>query len=212
MMNETNEIKLNQKERAIYGFIADRIKRGEFAPSVRDIKEGLGIKSTSTVHNYLNKLEKNGYIQREAGKSRAIRIDNIGKNGEETLVRVPVLSKVTADIPVLAVENHEGYVDFPIHKKAYSNMQLFALRAKGNSMVEAGIIDGDYIIAEKTDNAENGDIIVVLVESEVMVRKYYTESGEEIRLQPCNSEARPLLVRETEAAVLGRVISVMRFY
>ena len=200
---------LNPKERAIYEFIINTIKKEGFSPSVRDIKETLGIKSTSTVHNYLEKLEKKGYIQKEAGKSRTIRVDNIDASGRKTSIKVPILGKVTAGIPILAVENHEGYLDFPIYKQSYLNAKLFALRIRGDSMIEAGIMDSDYIIVERRNYAADGEIVVALIDDEATVKKYYVENGY-IRLQPCNSNMRPIIVQDV--AILGRVISVMRFY
>jgi len=122
---------------------------------------------------------------------------------------VPILGKVTAGIPILAIENHEGYLDFPIYKQRYLNVKLFALRIKGDSMIEAGIMDGDYIIVERKNYAEDGEIVVALIEDEATVKKYYAEAGY-IRLQPCNPNMRPLIVEE--ATILGRVVSVMRFY
>ena len=200
---------LNPKERAIYEFIVNTIKKEGFSPSVRDIKETLGIKSTSTVHNYLEKLEKKGYIQKEAGKSRTIRVDSVDASGRKTSIKVPIVGKVTAGVPILAVENHEGYLDFPVYKQSYLNSKLFALRIKGDSMIEAGIMNGDYVVVERKNYAANGEIVVALIEDEATVKKYYEEANY-IRLQPCNPNMRPLIVQEV--AILGRVISVMRFY
>jgi len=200
---------LNIKERAVYEFIIGTIKKEGFSPSVRDIKIALNIKSTSTVHAYLEKLEKKGYIQKEAGKSRTIRVDNIDSNGRRTSIKVPIVGQVTAGVPILAAENHDGYLDFPIYKQSYLNAKLFALRIRGDSMIEAGIMNGDYVVVEKKSYADNGEIIVALVDDEATVKKYYNEDGN-IRLQPCNASMRPIIVKE--AAVLGKVISVLRFY
>ena len=200
---------MNHKERAVYEFIIDTIKKEGFSPSVRDIKIALDIKSTSTVHAYLEKLEKKGYIQKEAGKSRTIRVDNVDASGRRTSIRVPIVGQVTAGIPILAIENHDGYLDFPIYKQSYLNARLFALRIRGDSMVEAGIIHGDYVVVEKRNYADNGEIVVALIDDEATVKKYYVEDGT-IRLQPCNPTMRPILVKD--ATVLGKVISVLRFY
>ena len=200
---------MNYKERAVYEFIIDKIKKEGFSPSVRDIKIALNIKSTSTVHAYLEKLEKKGYIQKEAGKSRTIRVDNVDSNGRRTSIRVPILGQVTAGIPILAIENHDGYLDFPIYKQSYLNARLFALRIRGDSMVEAGIMNGDYVVVEKKNYADNGEIVVALIDDEATVKKYYIEDGN-IRLQPCNQNMRPIIVKD--ATVLGKVISVLRFY
>ena len=200
---------LNHKERAVYEFIIDKLKKEGFSPSVRDIKIALNIKSTSTVHSYLEKLENKGYIQKEAGKSRTIRVDNIDTNGRRTTIKVPIIGQVTAGVPILAAENHDGYLDFPIYKQSYLNSKLFALRIRGDSMIEAGIMHGDYAVVEKRNYADNGEIVVALIDDEATVKKYYNEDGS-IRLQPCNHSMRPIIVRE--AMVLGKVISVMRFY
>ena len=200
---------MNHKERAVYEFIIDTIKKEGFSPSVRDIKIALNIKSTSTVHAYLEKLEKKGYIQKEAGKSRTIRVDNVDSSGRRTSIRVPILGQVTAGIPILAIENHDGYLDFPIYKQSYLNSRLFALRIRGDSMIEAGIMNGDYVVVEKRNYADNGEIVVALIDDEATVKKYYAEDGG-IRLQPCNSSMRPIIVKDV--AVLGKVISVLRFY
>jgi repressor LexA len=200
---------MNLKERAVYDFIIETIKKEGFSPSVRDIKIALNIKSTSTVHSYLEKLEKKGYIQKEAGKSRTIRVDNVDVSGKRTSIKVPIIGKVTAGIPILAAENREGYLDFPIYKQNYLNAKLFALKIRGDSMVEAGIMNGDYIVVEKRNYADNGEIVVALIDEEATVKKYFIEDGN-IRLQPCHPSMQPIIVRE--AAVLGKVISVLRFY
>ena len=201
---------MNHKERAVYEFIIDTIKKEGFSPSVRDIKMALDIKSTSTVHAYLEKLEKKGYIQKEAGKSRTIRVDNVDASGRRTSIRVPIVGQVTAGIPILAIENHDGYLDFPIYKQSYLNARLFALRIRGESMIEAGIMHGDYVVVEKRNYAENGEIVVALIDDEATVKKYFIEDGGTIRLQPCNPAMRPIIVKD--ATVLGKVISVLRFY
>ena len=206
-MAEANQ--MNHKERAVYEYIIDTIKKEGFSPSVRDIKISLNIKSTSTVHAYLEKLEKKGYIQKEAGKSRTIRVDNVDTTGRRTSIRVPILGQVTAGIPILAIENHDGYLDFPIYRQSYLNARLFALKIRGDSMIEAGIMNGDYVVVEKKNYAENGEIVVALLDDEATVKKYYIEDGN-IRLQPCNPAMRPLIVKD--ATVLGKVISVLRFY
>jgi len=200
---------MNHKERAVYEYIIDTIKKEGFSPSVRDIKIALDIKSTSTVHAYLEKLEKKGYIQKEAGKSRTIRVDNVDSSGRRTSIRVPILGQVTAGIPILAIENHDGYLDFPIYKQSYLNARLFALKIRGESMIEAGIMHGDYVVVEKRNYADNGEIVVALIDDEATVKKYYVEDGT-IRLQPCNPTMRPIVVKD--ATVLGKVISVLRFY
>ncbi|MCL2158525.1 MAG: transcriptional repressor LexA [Oscillospiraceae bacterium] len=205
--NQSNQ--LNFKERAVYEFIIGTIKKDGFSPSVRDIKIALNIKSTATVHSYLEKLEKKGYIEKEAGKSRTIRVDNIDLQGKRTSIKVPIIGKVTAGVPILAAENREGFLDFPIYRQSYLSAKLFALKIRGDSMIEAGIMDGDYVVVEKKSYADNGEIVVALIDEEATVKKYYFEE-DAVRLQPCNSAMRPIFVKDV--AVLGIVISVMRFY
>lgn len=200
---------MNYKERAVYEYIINTIKKEGFSPSVRDIKLALDIKSTSTVHAYLEKLEKKGYIQKEAGKSRTIRVDNIEMGGRRTSIRVPIVGQVTAGVPILAIENHDGYLDFPIYKQSYLNARLFALRIKGESMIEAGIMNEDYVVVEKRNYAENGEIVVAMIDDEATVKKYYFENGN-VRLQPCNPTMRPIILKDV--VILGKVISVLRFY
>ncbi len=199
---------LKEKEKAIYEYITDVIRRKGYSPSVRDIQNALRIKSTSTVHSYLAKLERKGYIQKESGKSRTLRIDNILAEPQRT-VRVPILGKIAAGMPILAIENHEGYIDFPVMNRSYQANQLFALRVRGESMIEAGILEGDIIIVRKENVAENGDIVVALVGDEATVKTFYREDGR-FRLQPENSAMAPIIV--DDVYILGRVVSVLRFY
>lgn len=199
---------LKEKEKAIYEYITDVIRRKGYSPSVRDIQNALRIKSTSTVHSYLAKLERKGYIQKESGKSRTLRIDNIIAEPQRT-VRVPILGKIAAGLPILAIENHEGYIDFPVMNRSYQANQLFALRVRGESMIEAGILEGDIIIVRKENVAENGDIVVALVGDEATVKTFYREDRR-FRLQPENSAMAPIFV--DDVYILGRVVSVLRFY
>lgn len=199
---------LKEKEKAIYEYITDVIRRKGYSPSVRDIQNALRIKSTSTVHSYLAKLERKGYIQKESGKSRTLRIDSILAEPQRT-VRVPILGKIAAGMPILAIENHEGYIDFPVMNRSYQANQLFALRVRGESMIEAGILEGDIIIVRKENIAENGDIVVALVGDEATVKTFYREDGR-FRLQPENSAMAPIIV--DDVYILGRVVSVLRFY
>lgn len=199
---------LNTKEQQIYDYIYESISRDGFSPSVRDIQNALAIKSTSTVHAYLSKLEEKGYIQKENGKSRTLRVENI-KGDIHRIAKVPLLGKVTAGMPILAVENFEGYIDFSTMNRSYAYNDLFALRVQGESMIEAGIFDGDIVVIKKTPYAENGEIVVALVEDEATVKRFFREDGH-FRLQPENSAMEPIIV--DEVYILGRVISVQRYY
>ena len=199
---------LTDREREIYNYILNAIKNEGYSPSVRDICNALNMKSTSTVHTYLERLERKGMIQKESGKSRTLRIENEGIHSSST-VRVPILGKVAAGMPILAVENYEGYIDFPRPSSNVTSNDMFALRIQGDSMIEAGILDGDLIIVEKRTTAEDGEIIVALVDDEATVKTFYREA-DCFRLQPENRAMEPIYVREL--LVLGKVVASMRFY
>ncbi|MCQ2426239.1 MAG: transcriptional repressor LexA [Lachnospiraceae bacterium] len=200
---------LTDKEKAMYDFICDTIRREGFSPSVRDIQNALGIKSTSTVHSYLNRLEEKGAIQKESGKSRTLRVDAKVGEPSRTTVKVPIVGRVTAGMPILATENFEGYFDFPLMNRSYAGNSLFALRVRGTSMIGVGIMDGDVIVVRKQSAAENGDIVVALVGEEATVKTFYKENGH-FRLQPENPTMEPIIV--DEVIILGQVISSFRFY
>lgn len=203
--------RLNAKEKAVYDYISDAIRRDGYPPTVRDIQSALHIKSTSTVHAYLARLEEKGYIRRDAGKSRSVRVDeqtNDAVRGGS--VKVPVIGRVTAGQPILAVENCEGYIDFPVMSGAAGYGQLYALRVRGESMIGAGIMDGDIIVVSKTNTAENGEIVVALCENdEATVKRFYKENGH-YRLQPENSSMEPIIV--DEVYILGKVVAAIRYY
>ncbi len=201
---------LSEREQLILDYIKENILKNGYSPSIRDIKRDLDIKSTSTVHTYLEKLEKKGYIQKEGGKSRTLRVDSLVAGGEGApRPMIPIIGKVTAGMPILALENHEGYIAYPFDKRAVGGRQLFALRVTGTSMIEAGILDGDIVIVEQTRVAENGDIVVALIDDEATVKTFYKENGH-FRLQPQNSTMAPIIVEEL--VILGRVIGSLRTY
>lgn len=200
--------KLTKREREIYDFILNAIRNEGYSPSVRDICNALDMKSTSTVHTYLAKLEEKGMIQKDPGKSRTLRVDNGGTQNSST-VRVPILGKVAAGMPILAVENYDGYIDFPRPSSRMTSNDLFALKVQGESMIEVGIMDGDLIVVEKCNTAKDEDIIVALVDDEATVKTFYREENR-FRLQPENSSMKPIYVNEL--IVLGKVVASMRFY
>ena len=204
-------IELEPKEQLIFDYIKDNIIKKGYAPSIRDICAALNIKSTSTVHVTLDKLEKKGYIRKENGKSRTLRIEGAApeENDEPDFTRVPVLGRVTAGQPILAVENYEGYVCFPKSNRPMPAGELFALKVKGTSMIEAGIMDGDTVIVERTSAAENGDIVVALIDDEATVKTFYKENGH-FRLQPENRTMLPIIV--TSLMILGKVVASVRYY
>jgi repressor LexA len=201
-------VELTQKEKEIYRYISECLERNGYAPSVRDICAAMGIKSTSSVHEYLRRLETKGYIKKSSGKSRALSLEN-GKRSETARIeRVPILGRVTAGQPILAVENYEGYVDFP-SAMARGKANLFALRVMGESMIEAGILDGDIVVVESKRYADDGEIVVAMIDDEATVKRFYRES-DRIRLQPANHTMQPIFTRDV--MILGKVIANFRFY
>lgn len=191
---------LNPKALQILDYIRDRIDDG-LPPSVREICAALDIKSTSTAHKYLRELQERGLIEKGSRLNRAITLP------DERSVRVPLLGTVTAGQPILAVEEVEGYIPFRSHSLRSSD--LFALRVRGESMIQAGILDGDIVIIRRTPAAENGEIVVALVEEEATVKRFYKENGH-YRLQPENDSMEPIIV--DSVVILGRVISLLREY
>ena len=199
---------LTKKEKAVYEFINDCIEKNGYAPSVRDICEALGIKSTSSVHEYIRKLDAKGYIKKSSGKSRALIIENNGMGDTRSMKKVPILGRVTAGVPILAVENYDGYVDFPA-TMARGKANLFALRVIGESMIEAGILDGDIVVVESRRYADDGEIVVAMIDDEATVKRYFREQ-ERVRLQPANHNMKPIFSRDV--TILGKVIANFRFY
>lgn len=202
---------LTPKEQAIFEYIRDNIRSKGYSPSIRDIRTALDIKSTSTVHTYLERLERKGYIHKENGKSRTLRVEDnteAGK-GNRSGTRVPIVGKVTAGTPILAVENYEGFITYPEGEGRSHDSPLFALRVQGDSMIEAGIMDGDLVIVEKCEYAENGEIVVAMVDDSATVKVFYRENGH-FRLQPRNAFLDPILL--DEVVILGRVLASIRYY
>lgn len=205
-------ISLDEKEQLIFDYIKENIRKNGYSPSIRDIRTALDIKSTSTVHTYLERLEKKGYIQKENGKSRTLRVEGLTleeMEPDENSNRIPLIGRVTAGQPILAVENYDGYIQYPAGLRKKPDADLFALRVSGVSMIEAGILDGDIVIIEKTSTAENGDIVVALIDDEATVKTFYKEDGH-FRLQPENRTMLPIIVNSL--MILGRVVSSVRFY
>ena len=200
--------KISKKQQEILDYIKSEILNRGFPPAVRDICEAVKLKSTSSVHSHLETLEKNGYIRRDPSKPRAIEIidDNFNLVRRE-VVNVPILGSVAAGQPLLAVENVENY--FPIPAEYMPNAETFMLNVKGDSMIEAGILDGDQVIVEKRSTARNGDIVVALVDDSATVKTFYKEDGF-YRLQPENPDMEPIIING-EVQVLGKVIGVLRF-
>lgn len=193
---------LNEKAMNIYQFIKDSIENG-YPPTVREICSALNIKSTSTVHKYINLLVEEGYIEKMDNHNRAIRL-----KGAESGVSVPVVGNVAAGIPITAIENITDYISFT-SDQTYSN-PLFALKVKGESMINVGIYDGDLIVVEQMNYAENGDIVVALVDGEsATVKTFYKENGH-FRLQPENDSMEPIIADDVE--ILGKVRALIRYF
>lgn len=198
--------KITQKQQEILEYIKDTILRKGYPPSVREICEAVHLKSTSSVHSHLETLEENGYIRRDPTKPRAIEIldDTFGLVRRE-MVQIPLVGAVAAGMPILAEENIEDY--FPLPANFLPNAQLFMLRVKGESMIEAGIFDGDLVIVAQTPVAHNGEIVVAMVEDSATVKRFYKEDGH-YRLQPENSAMDPIIVPQVE--ILGKVAGLYR--
>lgn len=207
---------LNKREKSILNFIEKQINAFGYPPSVREIGKAVGLSSTATVHGYLAKLEQKGYIRKESQKGRTLRVIK-GKNGTKEnnsskdfyngkeLVEVPVIGKITAGAPILAVENVTD--TFPIPIDFVGNSESFMLTVRGESMIEAGILDGDYILVKKQNTANNGEIVVALIGDEATVKTFYKEK-DYIRLQPENSTMEPIIVPNCQ--ILGKVSGVFR--
>ena len=200
--------KITQKQQEILEYIKSEILNRGFPPAVREICEAVNLKSTSSVHSHLETLEKNGYIRRDPTKPRAIEIvdDNFNLTRRE-MVNVPIVGRVAAGEPLLAIENIENY--FPIPSEFLPNAQIFILNVKGDSMVNAGILDGDKVIVEHCPDASNGDKLVALLDDSATVKTFYREDGH-CRLQPENDYMDPIIV-EGDVQILGKVIGVLRF-
>ena len=212
----TKKEELNKREKAILKFIEKKIKEDGYPPSVREIGKAVGLSSTATVHGYLAKLRSKGYIKKEDKKGRTLKllkggngmpVENTQKSfySQKELIDVPLVGKITAGMPILAVENVTD--TFPIPIDFVGNSETFMLTVKGESMIEAGILDGDYILVRKQPDAMNGEIVVALIEDEATVKTFYKEN-DHIRLQPANSTMDPIIV--PDCSILGKVIGVFR--
>ena len=218
-MRKKDPNSLNKREKAILKFIEKSIKNNGYPPSVREIGKSVGLKSTATVHGYLASLEDKGYIKKESQKGRTLKLLKGGLDDEmenqmeiqkevytsREMVDVPVIGKITAGEPILAVENITD--TFPIPLDFVGSSESFMLTVRGESMIEAGILDGDYILVRKQKTATNGEIVVALIEDEATVKTFYKEK-DHIRLQPENCTLDPIIVSNCD--ILGKVIGVFR--
>ena len=202
-MSEGN---ITPKQKEILEYIKDQILTRGFPPAVREICEAVNLKSTSSVHSHLETLEKNGYIRRDPTKPRAIEIldDNFNLTRRE-MVNIPIIGRVAAGEPLLAEQNIEDY--FPMLPDRISNKNTFMLHVRGESMINAGIFDGDLVIVEQQSTAENGDIVVAMIEDSATVKTFYKEDGY-YRLQPENDSMEPIIVNEV--SIIGKVVGLYR--
>lgn len=218
-MRKKDPNELNKREKSILRFIEKQVKSNGYPPSVREIGKAVGLSSTATVHTYLTSLAKKGYIKKESQKGRTLKLlkgglaevqkqeqeENKSVYTNREMVEVPIVGKVAAGLPLLAVEN---VVDtFPIPLDFVGNSETFMLVVRGESMIEAGILDGDYILVKKQETASNGEMVVALIEDEATVKTFYREENY-IRLQPENSTMDPIIVPDCK--ILGKVAGVFR--
>lgn len=190
---------LTKSQQKVYDYIRECAQDNRI-PSVREICAVTGLKSTSTVHLHLKTLEEKGLIERDKGLNRSIRL-----SGSEKSSQIPIMGRVTAGMPILAVEDIEGYV--PVSESVRRGRELFALRVCGESMINAGILDGDIAVVHRTPVAENGDVVVALIEDEATVKRFYKEEGH-FRLQPENDAFEPIIV--DEVVLLGKLVAIYR--
>ncbi|WP_141432396.1 transcriptional repressor LexA [Bacillus sp. 03113] len=202
--------KLSKRQLDILDFIKEEVKLKGYPPSVREIGEAVGLASSSTVHGHLARLESKGLIRRDPTKPRAIEILDIDESNtipKYNIVNVPILGKVTAGQPITAIENIEEYFPLP-ERLVPSDEHVFMLEVMGESMIEAGILDGDYVIVKQQSSANNGEIVVAMTEDDEATVKRFFKEKEFIRLQPENSTMEPLVLRNV--SILGKVIGVYR--
>lgn len=198
--------KLTDKQEQILDYLKECILKKGYPPAVREICEAVGLRSTSSVHSHLETLEKKGYIRRDPTKPRAIEIcDESFQMVRTEMISIPIVGNIAAGVPIFAEQNIEGY--FPIPSDCVPSGDTFALRVRGSSMINAGIFDGDQIFVHACNTAQNGDIIVALINDTATVKTFYKEQ-DHIRLQPENDTMQPILVKD--CTILGKVFGVFR--
>ncbi len=204
--------KLTKRQHQVLKFLADNLATYGYPPTVREICTGVGLKSPSTVHSHLASLEQKGYIRRDPSKGRAIELlhspnQSNDKASAANIVPVPLVGQVTAGTPILAVENIEDTVMLPRELTRADAGEVFLLRVKGSSMIDAGILDGDQVLVRRQQTADNGDIVVALMDEDATVKRFFLE-GDAVRLQPENPAMEPIVTRKVE--ILGKVIGLIR--
>ncbi|GAW91477.1 transcriptional repressor LexA [Calderihabitans maritimus] len=196
---------LSRRQLAILEFIKEEIRKKGYPPSVREIGQAVGLSSSSTVHSHLAQLEKKGYIRRDPTKPRAIEVLDRSRETQKETVNVPLVGRVAAGQPILAEENIED--TFPLPLEFARSEEVFFLRVKGDSMIEAGIFEGDYLLVRRQNTAQNGDIVVALVDDEATVKRFYKEKGY-VKLQPENQYMEPIIT--ANVTIVGKVIGLFR--
>ena len=191
----------------ILAYIEKATLQKGYPPSVREICDATGLKSTSTVHGHLIRLEKKGLLYRDSMKPRAISVPSDHQMYRTEMINVPIVGRVSAGSPILATENIEDYIALP--QSMLGEGEHYVLGVRGESMIEAGIMDGDYVVVRKQPEANNGDIVVAMVEDDATVKRFYRENGH-FRLQPENSTMEPIIV--PEVTILGKVVSLYRIF
>lgn len=208
---EKNDKELSQNELNILNYIRKQVKELGYPPSVRELCKGVGLKSTSSVHLYLSRLAEKGYIKKGTLKTRALQItgESVSDVKDPDMLEIPLVGQVAAGLPILAEENIEEYVKLPTSmvKQNTKSEGTYMLKVKGDSMIEAGIYSGDYIIVSKCQTAENGQIIVALIDNEATVKTFYKEK-DHIRLQPENKTMEPIIVKDVQ--IIGKVVGLIR--
>ena len=204
-------VELTQRQKDVFDYMKDYISKNGYAPSVREVCDELNLKSTSTAHAHLSQLEKKGYIFRNNAKPRTTKIlygaDPREEGSSERMVSIPVVGNVAAGVPITAVENIEEYITLPF--SLLGSEDVFILNVKGDSMTDAGILDKDRIIAKKQKTADNGDIVVAMMDEEATVKRFFAEK-DRVRLQPENANYEPIYAKELD--ILGKVIGVLRMF
>ncbi|MDU1202544.1 MAG: transcriptional repressor LexA [Clostridiales bacterium] len=208
---------LSNKQLMILEFIKEQLLSKGYPPSVREICQAVGLKSTSTVHSHLNKLEKLGYIRRDPTKPRAIEIldgGNVFANNNNTvmqeMINLPLVGQVTAGEPILAQQNIQEYI--PLPAQLIKGTDTFLLKVKGESMINAGILDNDYVVVDKGATASNSQIVVALVNKESATVKRFFKEGNNVRLQPENDFMEPIILNERDIEIVGTVTGVFRVF
>ncbi|WP_194190439.1 transcriptional repressor LexA [Clostridium chrysemydis] len=197
----------NDKQSQIYEFLKVYTENKGYPPSVREICEAVSLKSTSTVHGHLKRLEKKGLIKRDPTKPRALEIVELSQ-GKKEMINIPIIGRITAGMPVLATENIEDTFSIPLDYIKHDN-ELFMLKVWGNSMINAGVHDGDLAIIERVNSAQNGDIVVALIDEEATIKRFFKEK-DHIRLQPENDTMEPIII--TDCSVVGKLVGIYRSY